>query len=187
MVKFSDGSWGSPEEAAYVVLTLVTISSLPHLKLLEMEITPAIKTGRQFLSQSQDHWVEAHSTWIGKITFEVPVSVISQAYCLAAIKAPSQPNLSTSRSTSLATPPSNAVEKISQFLSRLPMFAQVPYWKVKASTLETYSMHSTLKRAREGIFPRRVDTEFGYIDFIPCLWIVFNSCAVQSTQTCFRR
>lgn len=175
----SDGSWGPPEVTAYAVLTLLTLSSLPHVRLLEMEIASAIKTGRQSLSQSQDRWAEAHYVWIGKVTFGVPV--ISQAYCLAAMSALPRPY--SSRPTRLVTPSSEAVEKKSQVLSRLPMFMKVPYWKVKASVIEAYSLLPGLKRTQENIFSHRSKVDKAYPDYIPCIWIVINNCMPHFLNT----
>lgn len=173
----SDGSWGPPEVTAYAVLALVSISSLPHVGLLETEISSAIKTGRHFLSQSQDRWAEPQYVWIGKVTYGV--SAISLGYCLSALGALPRPYSSNGRLTNLVIPPSEDIEKNTRIFCRLPMYAKVPRWKVKASVLEAYSLLPGLKRAQEDIFPHRSQVDKTYPDFVPCLWTITNNCGLH--------
>lgn len=175
----SNGAWSAndlPEVTGYAVLTLVAISSLPWLNLLETEVAAAVNKGRRFLSQSKEQWGEARYIWVEKVTYGS--TVLSQAYCLAAMNAPTPSHVWSDTMVRLIDIPSKAIAKLSHFFSvlNLPVFSNEPGWKVKASVLEGYLFLPQLKRARSDIFPHQGNAKDQYLDFIPCTWTIINNC-----------
>ena len=174
-----DGSWGkeaSLEGSAYAVLTLVDASLFPWTEPLDAQAALAIGKGREFLSQSRDRWSEANYIWIEKVSYSS--SVLSKTYCIAAIKAATlypTPYQWTTSAHDLVDISSEKILKFSQFFSQIPLFADEPEWKLKASLIEGYLFLPRLRRVRLDVFPRKDMTEDKYLEYIPFTWTSCNN------------
>ncbi|KAI9878671.1 MAG: hypothetical protein M1830_010819 [Pleopsidium flavum] len=177
LTQSSQGSWGpkdSSEVTAYAVLTLTTLSSLPCARLLKTEIDSATKVGRQILSQSKNNWAKPQYIWVEKVTYGS--AVLSQAYCLAAMNAPTSSNLCGDRMERIMSVPTKALIESARFFSRLNRFSKEPEWKLKASILEGHLFFLQLQSAPLEIFPPQERAKAENLKYIPYAWMIINNC-----------
>ncbi|MCJ1478595.1 hypothetical protein MMC13_007276 [Lambiella insularis] len=173
----ANGSWGTkqyPEVTAYAVLTLSATYSLPCVEQLVQEIGSALERGRSFLTQHRKRWCEPQYIWIEKVTYGCPK--LSEAYCLAAMKAKeSSYSWNSSLLPLLAAAPKQA-SQLSGFLSTLPTFQHLSPYSLKLSAIESLMFLPLLKSAQADILPRQSMAKNEYLSFIPCTWVTVNSC-----------
>jgi len=171
-----DGSWsqGSCEVTAYSVLTLTALSSIPWTNSLLAEILSAIELGRRFLADRHEHWTEASYLWIEKVTYAHPV--LSQTYCLAAMKSSISGDQWTGAVRGLANISSKKMDKLTAFFSRIPLFAQRKnvVRMLKTALIESYLFLPQLKAIENDIFPRKGMAEGTYLEYIPLTWTACN-------------
>ena len=171
----STGSWngGSIEITAYAVLTLVYLWPLPWATCLREKVEGAIESGRLFLNKTLDTTVQPEPIWIEKVLYSS--GVLCETYLLAALKAPiiNEPwGEAALELTSITTAP---VDKFLQFFSRLPLFAQEPRWRLRASLTEGFLFLPQLKRRSRDIFLRIDMAEDKYLEYIPLTWTTVNN------------
>ena len=171
----STGSWngGSIEISAYAVLTLVYLWPLPWATCVREKVEAAIVSGRLFLSQTLDTAIQPESIWIEKVLYGS--GVLCEAHLLAALKAPivNEPwGEAVLELTSITT---TSVDKFLQFFSRLPLFAQEPRWRLRASLTEGFLFLPQLKRRSREIFLRTDMAEDKYLEYIPLTWTTVNN------------
>ncbi len=173
----SEGSWAeqSLETAAYAVLTLSSVASLPWARPILPYTEQAFKKGKDLLLQNTHKWTEAEHIWTEKVSYSS--AVLSPAYCIAAA------NSSTSNphkwseivEEGFTNIPLDVVTDFQGFFSRLPLFSTESEWKLIASLIEGYLFLPRLKRIRLEIFPRNSMTEDKYLEYIPFTWTASNN------------
>lgn len=176
LTQTSNGGWisaESPEVTAYAVLTLVAISTLPWTALLDSEINSAIEAGRTFLRQAQENWTAPQYVWVEKVTYAN--TVLSEAYCLAAMNVPTSTYSWSDRIKNLVTIPEKRLVRFAKFFSTLETFRDEPLWKLKASMIEGCLFLPQLKSARTDILPRQQGAKNEYLDYIPSTWITISN------------
>ena len=166
-----DGSWTkdlSLERSSYAVLTISCLLSLPWLQVMYEQGSKAIENGKYFLEKNQGRWCDAEYIWIEKVTYGS--SVLSEAYCLAAMNTAQNEGQWDSKVQSLASFTLPALEKHAGFFSKLPLFAGQALWALKASIVEGYTYLPKVKRSRLLIFPQEKIEKYKYLDYIPVTW-----------------
>jgi hypothetical protein len=73
--------------------------------------------------------------------------------------------------------------KMVQFFSRIPLFSQMPNWKLKASLIESYLFLPQLRQVRLDIFPRKEMAEDKYLEYIPFTWTGCNNLGTTQLAT----
>ena len=172
----SDGSWGknqSVETTAYAILTLRVVSSLPWIDYISVHIVSAIQKGQNFLREHRSTWKTAQHLWIEKVTYGS--SSLSEAYCLAAMRATRDPRDWSKSVKSLVQFPQKPAEDISRLFSSLEIFQSEPLWKIQACVLEGFLFSPQLKSARADILPSQKTFKNEYLNFIPCTWVIINN------------
>ena len=172
-----DGTWGPeicPERDAYAILTLLAVTSLPHVKLFGLRIQSAIQSGRHALLQYESQWAEPQYLWIEKVAYGS--SALAETYCVSAMNAQIGTHQWTDRFKEAAGIHSQKIMRLSKFFSSLPTLRKEPSWKILVSVVEGFSFLPQLVDARSKIFPRQQLAEDRYLEYIPCTWIVINNC-----------
>ena len=163
------------EEIAYSVLTLAATASLPWPKSVQEEISIAIRDGRRVLSQSSHSWAQAPYLWIEKVSYGS--SILSQGYCLAAMKTTKATHPWSKKMEALLTDSSETVPNLSKIFSRIKTLSEQPIWRLESSIMEGLLFLPQLKTVRSEIFPRHSNTKDDYLPYIPCIWTVINHCS----------
>ncbi|KAL1981483.1 hypothetical protein VTN96DRAFT_2512 [Rasamsonia emersonii] len=177
------GSWkGSPEITAYALLTLKKLASLPWTKTLEATVNDSILRGTRFLEANETKWNRPGFIWVEKVSYGS--GILSETYCLAALQASSAYNWGENV-LNLWKIDTKAVDKFSQFFSKLPIFSQQPKWKLRASIVEGYLFAPLLHQTQPDIFPRKDRSGDKYREYIPFTWTLCNNATDFgiSTQT----
>ncbi len=177
-----DGSWGegSCEVTAYAVLTLISVAKLPWiLDLMGSRTLAAIDQGKEYLRANHHRWDELSYIWIEKVTYASPI--LSQAYCLAAMKASPSPHPWTKMTVQL---PTESIARLTRFFKHLPLFSHAPDRDlvVTASLAESYILLPRLRRAIPDIFPRNDEAETKYMEYIPFTWIGCNNLGTYASS-----
>ncbi|KAJ5537187.1 hypothetical protein N7513_010373 [Penicillium frequentans] len=135
LMQCPDGSWGpqqSKEEAAYAVLLLQDVFSLPFTKRFRVVCEDAIKRARDFLRLSPELPYSNH-LWNGKMTCYLPT--ISRAYILSALNGMAYHEFSNTIESLFAIQPEVIAKQVALY-AKLPSFASVPRWLLEASAIE---------------------------------------------------
>ena len=171
-----DGSWTSnksSETTAYGVLTLQSLSSLPWLTLVNEDILYAIRLGQGFLEELEESWTEPVKVWIEKVAYGS--TCLSEAYCIAAMRA-SKPSYNWSRRTaSLATIPEQAILDILGLCSAFETFYREPHFNIIASAIEGFFFLPQLRSTRLDILPIQKDAKNEYLAYVPFTWVLINN------------
>lgn len=170
------GAWspnGCPETTAYGILTLKALQSLPWHRSLQEAVVSGIRSGQQFLDQSEDDWIKPAYVWIEKVTYGS--ARLSEAYCLAAMKDSVTSHAWSERVKSLVNIPEKRLSKLLQLFSSLRDFQNEPRWKLVASALEGYTFLSQLKSAGSKILPEQRGAKNEYLAYIPFSWVLVNN------------
>lgn len=162
-----NGSWGqdSSEITAYAILTLVSLAELAWIDTLRPELGHAIEKGKHFLN---DHRLsnKPDALWVEKVTYSS--QILSQTYCLAALKASSSPQ--SRMMEKIAGGITLAVDEGQRFFSRIPLFYQIPERKLKLSLLESLMFFPLLERKKADIFLWTGIGNERYLEYIPFTW-----------------
>ncbi|KAI9841645.1 MAG: hypothetical protein M1837_000492 [Sclerophora amabilis] len=171
----ADGSWGpkpSREIAAYAIIALANLASLPFVSGFSAEIKTAIERGRSFIA-SNNQMPDVEYVWIAKTNYS-PIN-ISKAYVLAGRKM-SYPKYSLSSSTKDQLDiPEKGLSRYSQIFSQLPHLNSFPLWRIRGSIMEGYLFLKQLKRIRLDIFGRTDMKKDEYFDFIAMTFSCANN------------
>ena len=167
LTQASDGSWdrGSCEVTAYAVLTLIGVSNLPWaLNSTESYTSGAIEKGKQYLRANRYRWDESNYIWIEKVTYTSPI--LSQAYCLAAMKALPSRHCWSTKTVQL---PTESIAKLTRFFNHLPLFSNAPNCDllVTVSLAESYTLLPQIIRTIPDIFPRDEEAEKNIYEIHP--------------------
>lgn len=171
-----NGSWAnSVESTAYSVLLLAYISRLPWSSLLHEVIHTSVIKGREYLARHIDDWSEGDYIWIEKVSYRLPI--LSETYCLAAMKISTEETVWNSKIKDIFTIPDEKLRTMSKFLKRLPMFRDTCPETILWSIAEAHFYFQKLKTMRLEIFPRDdMDlTKDKYLEFIPMCWTIVNA------------
>ena len=170
----TDGSWGRghfPEETAYALLALKSISPLSWTELFGGKIQDSIAMATTFLESKADQWHEANYLWTEKVTYKS--SLLSQAYCIAALKT----------TYSIATRVSNynpnpvqttQILELATFLKSLPQFADQESWNLLLSVVEGCFLFSKFQATHIDIFPFEAIYN-RYMMYIPITLVAVNN------------
>ena len=104
----------------YAILTLKAVQSLSWIAGLVGDIISAIQRGRKFLRESGSTWKKSQYLWVEKVTYGS--TLLSEAYCLAAIKNSDSAREWTDRVKIIVQNPKKVPHKISMLLSSLQAF-----------------------------------------------------------------
>ena len=135
-----DGTWGPepcPERDAYAILTLLAMTSLPHVNVYELRIQSAIQSGRHALLQCESQWTEPQYLWIEKVIYES--SALAETYCISAMNAQFGTHQWTDSFKKTAEKYHKNIIRLSKFLSSLPSLRKEPSWKILISVVEGFS------------------------------------------------
>jgi hypothetical protein len=170
-----DGSWGtngSREETAYAILTLANVDSLPFVTPIASQIELAISTGRKYLKSTKAleniKLTPNDYIWAGKVSYGV--ENVCHSYVLGALNTPVPQYLLGPRVASLVNIPNKRVSSFAKFYQRLPMFAEVEPWRLKAWLIEGYLFLPDLEKMRLGVFSRGGMDEDKYFEYLPFSW-----------------
>jgi hypothetical protein len=170
------GAWkNSCEVSAYAILTLKTLASLPWIRaIIGDEVNRSISSGELFLKAREIEWENPAPIWIEKVSYGS--KLLSETYCLAALQATATYTWG-GKVAALTKTSMNKVIKFSEFFSRLPLFSDEPFWRLRASVAEGYMMASTLDDPRaRSIFPQaKGAVRSKYLDYIPLAWTTCNN------------
>ena len=176
LAQTASGAWGfeeRPETTAYGILTLVAIHSLPWLMPLRDNAIFAARLGQEFLDRSQASWTKPAYLWVEKVTYGS--TRLSEAYCLAAMKA-SQASYNWSNEMKyLLDIPEEPVSKLIQLFSTLESFQNEPRWKLMASVLEGFAFLPHLRSVGRTILSEQKEAKNEYLAYIPCTWVLVNN------------
>ena len=176
LAQTAGGAWspnGCPETTAYGILTLKALHSLPWHTSLQEAVVSGIRSGQQFLEQSEDDWTKPAYIWIGKVTYGI--ARLSEAYCLAAMKDSVTSHAWSERVQSLVNIPEKTLSKILQLFSSLRDFQNEPRWKLIASALEGQTFLSQLKSAGSEFLPEQRGAKNEYLAYVPFSWVLVNN------------
>ena len=170
------GSWDakeSPENAAYGILTLATVVTIPWIAPLKEQVNFTIEEGQRFLLSAQGDWDKPQLLWIEKVTYGS--RRLSEAYCLAAMRPSISPHAWSEKTINLVNISEKSIFKFPRLVASLTDFRDEPLWRLKASTIEGFAFLPLLKSARMDILPRQKGAKNEYLDFIPCTWVLINN------------
>ncbi|KAF2661052.1 Ent-kaurene synthase [Lophiostoma macrostomum CBS 122681] len=168
------GSWGrkSHEISAYCILTLLELSKVPAMsKLVMKDLQDAVRKGRDFLGTDPTMWSPS-SIWIEKVTYSS--SVLTQAYCIAAMLAPLG-FTDDLKMPSLGNPEKQA-SKLGSLFQSLPLFKRIPNRDLvlKCASIEGLKLMPYLEEKRLSIFTRSGLHAEKYLTTIPVAWTACN-------------
>jgi hypothetical protein len=170
-----EGSWGkfgSREETAYAIITLSNVDSLPFVTPVAGQIESAISRGRKYLKSinalDENQLSPRDYIWTGKISYGV--ENVCHSYVLAALNTPVPQHLLGPRVSSLVNVPAKRLTSFAKFYAKLPMFAGVPTWKIKAWLIEGYLFLPDLEKMKMGVFSRTGREDEKYFEYLPFSW-----------------
>ncbi|KAJ5101069.1 hypothetical protein N7456_007121 [Penicillium angulare] len=170
------GAWEeSAEITAYGLLTLKSLASFPWVRLtMGSEVDGSISRASNYLITCSDFWATPALTWVEKVSYGS--AIISETYCLAALKASSSNTNWLGKVLRLCEIPSKRLDHFATFLQRLPIFKEEPYWRLRVSVMESFLLEPAFRCASKGLgcFPGR---ENKYLEYIPLTWTTCNSAA----------
>ena len=161
------------EASAYAVLTLTYISSLPWLSTLESQISGAIRKGKKIMHDAMIAGTQPEYIWVEKVTYSS--SILSETYCLAALKGQASSHAWGAAVQSLADISIKKLTKFTHFFSQLPLFSKGSQWKLQALLIEGYLFYPQLKRMSLDIFTRKDMAKDDYLEYIPLTWTTCNN------------
>ncbi|KAI0409841.1 ent-kaurene synthase [Xylaria palmicola] len=170
-----NGSWifrsVSREITAYSVLTLKALGSIPWFVQFGSQIHSAIHSGMAYLTANRNLWDEPEHIWVAKVTYALPS--VSKAYMIAALSV--NPLYEwTKKMQQLVNIPAEGVKHTARFFSTLPMFCKDESWLLEGDVALGCLYRSQLSRAISDIFPRRINVDNKYLEYIPFTWIATN-------------
>jgi hypothetical protein len=178
----SNGSWSrSRGVSAYSVLTLVNLYSLPWISFMKAELDVAIMLGRKFINESP--LGQPDNICVEKVSYGS--KVLCQVYCLSALNAPVDNSPWDVNVTELVRAPLRQLKGYSHFLSKLPLFAEEPIWKIQLSLAEGCLFLPLLQQMSGDIFPRPPGAEEKYLGYIPLTWTSTNNLCGSSLSPGF--
>ncbi|PHH92562.1 hypothetical protein CDD83_6841 [Cordyceps sp. RAO-2017] len=170
-----NGSWNSsPEITAYALLTLKSLAALPWVAAsFEGRIEAGMTQATEFLQRNEGLWTKPEKNWVEKVAYGF--SILSEAYCLAALKAAPSSCAWSDAVTGLCDKPHAGVSKFCGFFSRLPLFKDEPAWRLRASIAEGNMYGPYLRRIMNelDIFPQHAAGK--YLAYIPATWTLCNN------------
>ena len=172
-----DGTWDPeicPERDAYAILTLLAVTSLPHIRVFELKVQSAIQNGRHALLQCESQWAKPQYLWIEKVTYGS--SALAETYCISAMNAKFGTHQWTEMFEKTVGFHSRNIMRLTKLFSSLPTLSKEPSWKILVSVVEGFSFLPQLLETRSKIFPRQQSAEDRFLQYIPCTWIVINNC-----------
>jgi hypothetical protein len=176
-----DGSWGSVNEVtAYALITLFCLSRLPWFDPIRGNISIQIERAREFLGQHRDSWNYAEYLWIEKVAYSS--SNLAKAYCLAAMKATERKTINDilgEKVNSLLQASPKATKAMIHFFSRVPMFVDLPPWKLHITVLQASQFVPALERRRLSTFSRKYVGKDRYLQYIPFTWTACGNGSVD--------
>ncbi|KAI8959964.1 Ent-kaurene synthase [Daldinia sp. FL1419] len=172
----SNGSWkDSPEITAYAILTLKKLAPLPWIaETIGAKTRESIDCGVKYLEANEARWNTPEFVWVEKVTYGS--KLLSETYCLAALRASSSGNWGE-KASRLCTIPTSKISTFTNFFSKLPLFSQEPAWRLRASIVEGY-MFAPILRASQSelqIFPGNENGDAKYFGYIPITWTTCNN------------
>ncbi|PLB51302.1 Ent-kaurene synthase [Aspergillus steynii IBT 23096] len=171
-----NGSWaGSPERTAYCVLLLSYILELPWPDSVREIAHASLNQGQDYLSTHADKWTDGDYIWVEKVTYKLPI--LSETYCLAAMKAPVSEWPWTPEVAAIFSAEDKKLKMMATFFGRLPLFQKTGTKTMLLAVMEAKLYSRLLKTVRLDIFPRdemRM-TEDKYIEYIPAAWCCVNA------------
>jgi hypothetical protein len=170
-----DGSWGalgSREETAYAIITLSNVDSLPFVRPVAAQIELAVSRGRKYLRSinalDNTPLTPKDYIWAGKVSYGV--QNVCHSYVLAAFNASIPQFLLGSRVSSLVNIPSKKLSTFTKFYTKLPMFAGIDTWKIKAWLIEGYLFLPDLEKMNFTVFDREGKERDKYFEYLPFSW-----------------
>lgn len=170
-----DGSWGfrgPQEETAYALLALVELAGLPMSSYIKEHIGAAVSRGRDYL-QARRHGAKAEYLWVEKVLYSS--EYISQAYILAALKAPIAEPRAGDRLKSISAIDDHRMTKSIEILHSLPLLASQPRWLIVASWIEGQLLLPAISDLRQAEHKRIGTTKDKYFGWIPVIWALANN------------
>lgn len=171
----SDGGWkGGCEVTAYAVLIFSALAGLPWIRGQE-QLIEAASRGKTFLRDHRPLWKNGSFLWTEKVTYSS--SVLSEAYCLAAVLSPVYPLGITAvpHPFQIAEGTAKRMKKAGSLIKLTPLFAEKkPQMMAMAETEACYALND-LQLRRLDIFPRTGMGEDKYLTFIPLTWFACAS------------
>ena len=174
----SDGSWslnpnaqGVCEIAAYSIIGLTTVETIPWLHLLRPKICESLNSGRAYLLCHHKDWTKGSHHWIEKVTYAS--CTLSLTYCLAAMGNTAKSLDWMSKIIKAVEMPSKRVHKYEIFYSQIPMFSGTESWQLKGWLMESWLFQNQLLSIRHDIFPASGRSE-KYLEYIPFTWVASN-------------
>ncbi|RWA10591.1 hypothetical protein EKO27_g4513 [Xylaria grammica] len=175
----SSGAWGDDtcEVTSYAILTLASLLRLPWIQDVEVTaVVSAITRAKSFLVLRRDQWTCGRHLWIEKVYYAC--DTLSEAYCLAAVLIPVDPEPSRSSSRTdnsrlLARDMLGEIKKAGYLIFRTPLMGNIT--KVVQSVAEVqagYYFH-LLQRNPVSIFPQTPGRKASYQVIIP---LAFTAC-----------
>ena len=169
-----DGSWGSYEETAYSIVALVNLKLMPFSRPLESEIRMAIRKGRSFLLKSGRMTPPAPEyLWVEKVNYAS--DFLSESYILAALNVDIPPISDGGRLDSIIELSIAKLQGFEKFYSKIPLFAKLKSWELRASLIEGALFQHQLRQVRLDVFPRTNMDEDKYFEYIPFTWTSCNN------------
>lgn len=174
----ADGSWGNGpqfEATAYGLLTLAALKQLPFINPLTDVVLKAVTNGRTFLAQAASLKDHADPIWVEKVTYRS-----RNLFCSYIIAALNVSNADQRCKTELGVDtltaiPLAKITKFQEFFSQLPVFINMPQWKLRASLIERYLHLLQLQRKKHEIFQKEGMGNDKYFEYIPFTWIASAS------------
>jgi hypothetical protein len=125
------------------------------------------------LSASPEKWILPAYLWVEKVSYNSVL--LSQTYCIAALKSSSASHQWSPSVRELANVSTPAIDKFAKFFSQIPLLANEPKWRLKASLAEGYLFAPQLRSVRLDVFPRQEMAEDKYLEYIPFTWTIINN------------
>ncbi|KAI1320899.1 Ent-kaurene synthase [Xylariaceae sp. FL0255] len=173
-----DGSWnGICEVTAYAVLALSSLLHLPWVrKSGHEEVFASVNLGKAFLEIHREKWKDGQYLWIEKVTYAS--NVLSEAYCLAAVLVPEEPEEWSGHSRGFETCSKATLDimKARGVVAQTPLFSKVSEQLLRTAEIQACHAFYELERNRSKIFPKTTSGEDEYLVFIPLTW---TACSVR--------
>ena len=165
------GSWfnKSVEITAYAVITLQTIANGFFGNFQPDLMNESISKGKRFLSQNSDSWSQGERHWVEKTSYSS--SIISAAYCSAAMGASFMPSLQVQTNIKI---PVEKGRKMAEFFSRLPLLSTTSRALVELAALEGLLLIPTLSESYHSIIPKISNGDDKYREYSPVIWFTCN-------------
>ena len=159
LTQASNDSWdrGSCEITAYAVLILIGVSNLSWaFNSTESYTSEVIEKDKQYLRANRYRWDETNYIWIEKVIYIFPI--LSQAYCLAVMKALSSRHCWLIKTIQLRI---KSITKLIRFFNHLFLFFNASNCDLLITVFlaKSYTLLSQIIRIISDIFPRDEEAE----------------------------